>query len=149
LLDAWVDIVCKGAKKWFKTKNIKYSQNFTESKNETEASNDLMGDFLDKYVEITGNKHEIIAKQKMYDKYKIMYPKSYITMAQLISSVKEKKIKYESDKRCNSVKGSFKRKDSCNVAINPYEEIQKLNDELQFYKMNPRPKNKNWNNCIK
>jgi len=132
LLNAWFDILCKYCKKWLNGKKPKYTLNFQETKSTVMDSNDIFQDFIDSELRITNNPNDKIGKDLMYQLFKTKYPKKYLTILQVINSLKEKKLTYDCQRRYEKVKGSF-----IGVCIaddrddNPEEEIENNNTNKQ------------------
>jgi hypothetical protein len=108
LLNALFSILVKYANGWITKKHIyKQTKNFKDTKNEVVNSNDIIGDFIDRAITITGNVEDRIGKEAMYNQFKFLYPKQILTQSQLINQLKDRKIPYNCDLRSDKVKGCF------------------------------------------
>jgi hypothetical protein len=70
-------------------------------------SNDWIQDFIDSNLKITNNENDRIGKTTMYDALKSQNPNKHISLIQLISSLKDKKIRYNAKYRCDKMQGCF------------------------------------------
>ena len=98
LLNAWFDILASQCHLWLKGKQIKYTPNFTETKDTVVLSNDIFQDFIDTHLEISTDAAAAdarISKEDMLNTFREMYPKSFLTLRQIITSLKTKNILYE------------------------------------------------------
>jgi hypothetical protein len=107
LLDAWFDILAEYCAKWNNGEAIIYSKNFQETKDEVMNSNDIFLDFVDSRLTMTGEPTDRIGKNKMHEEFSNMYPNKKLTVLQIITSLKEKKITYDGKLRCDSIQGCF------------------------------------------
>jgi hypothetical protein len=107
LLNAWFDILSEYCLKWINGTVPIYTENFNETKNIVMDSNDIYQDFVDSKLNVTNNPSHKIGKNQMHDLFSQMYPKKFMTPLQVITSLKEKKIIYDSQVRCDGIKGCF------------------------------------------
>jgi hypothetical protein len=107
LLDAWFDILAENCARWNKGEKINYSENFESTKDEVMNSNDIFLDFVDSRILITGEPTDRIGKNKMHEAFSCMYPNRKLTVLQIITSLKEKKLTYDGKLRCDSIQGCF------------------------------------------
>ena len=107
LLDAWVDILAKYCNKWLNGEKIKYTGNFEETKDVVMNSNDIFKDFIDGNLIITNNPDDRIGKNKMGVAFKNVFPSKHLTILQIITSLKEKGIQYNSKFRSENIQGCF------------------------------------------
>jgi len=107
LLDAWFDILAENCAEWNKGEKIIYSKNFESTKDEVINSNDIFLDFVDSRILITGEPTDRIGKNKMHEAFSCMYPNRKLTVLQIITSLKEKKLNYDGKLRCDSIQGCF------------------------------------------
>lgn len=106
-LNAWVDILCEYCLKWLQGREAKYTANFLETKNTVMDSNDIFQDFIDSKLTITNNPEDKIGKAEMHKAFSTANPNKHLTVLQVITSLKEKKIQYSSQVRSDNIKGSF------------------------------------------
>ena len=100
LLNAFFSIIVEYGQNWFnKTKIYTQTKNFIDTKNIVISTNDVTQDFIDKCLKRTGKESDRIGKDEMYELFKINFPRSFMTSMQLLSSLKQKDIKYNSDFR--------------------------------------------------
>lgn len=109
LLNAWFYIIAKYANDW--NNEIKYplTPNFIETKASVVGSNDITQDFIDQALIETTSDSDRIGKDEMHQLFLSIYPKSHITLQQLIGSLKQKNILYKGDCRHNLIKGCYLR----------------------------------------
>jgi hypothetical protein len=94
----FIDILASQCHLWLKGKQIKYTPNFTETKDSVVLSNDIFQDFIDTHLEISNDAaaaEDRISKEDMLNTFREMYPKSFLTLRQIITSLKTKNILYE------------------------------------------------------
>jgi hypothetical protein len=104
---AWFQILADAAQDWLDTREIEYTENFTNTKLEIIDSNDIMKDFVDGNLVFTNNDKDRVSKQDMLNQFKQFYPDKQLSVLQLISSLKEKNVKYSNKYRINGVQGCF------------------------------------------
>ncbi|NDC31290.1 MAG: hypothetical protein EBZ58_10220 [Bacteroidetes bacterium] len=107
LLDAWFDILATACNGWLQGKKTQYTANFEETRDAVLMSNDWIQDFIDSNLKITNNESDRIGKTTMYDALKSQNPNKHISLIQLISSLKDKKIRYNAKYRCDKMQGCF------------------------------------------
>ena len=108
LLDAWFDILVDYCYNWLKGIKPVYGANFLETKDAIVSSSDIFQDFIDAKLKITTNEKDKIGKDKMKDAFLAMYPDKHLTTTQVMSSLKEHKIKYNMNLRsANNIRGCF------------------------------------------
>jgi hypothetical protein len=108
LLNAFFDIICKYSKKYLDGEKPIYTQNFIDTKSIVVDSNDSMQDFIDGNIKITNDPKDKIGKNSMLGLYKAFYPTKHLTPLQLITSLKEKKLNYDSGIRADGgIRGAF------------------------------------------
>ncbi len=93
---------------------MKFNENFNESKDIIIDSNDFIQDFIDSKIIITNEPKDRIGKNQIHDAFKIMYPTKHLSTLQLITALKEKKLKYEAKHRCDKIQGCFVGVKLCN-----------------------------------
>jgi hypothetical protein len=104
---AWFQILADAAQEWLENRIIDYPENFTNAKSEIVDGNDTMKDFIDGRLVITNVDTDRVSKHAMHEEYKLTYPDKYISPLQLLTSLKEKKIKYSPKYRHNRVQGCY------------------------------------------
>ncbi len=108
LLDAWIDILVEKASKYMNGDVLKYSENFSETKDIVVASNDYIQDFIDSKIEITGVTSDKLGKRAVHTKFHVMYPNRHLKELDIITSLKSRKIVYDKSVRdSESVRGCF------------------------------------------
>ena len=126
LLDAWVDILSTKCNSWLNGEKIQYNENFEETKNTIISSNDIFQDFIDSKLVKTSSDADRIGKDDMYKMFKCMYPEKRLTVAQVVTSLKDKGMDYSLKLRANKIQGCF-------YFVRPYHE---LDDELESDSIN-------------
>ena len=107
-LNAFFYLLAEYGYNWIsKTKIFKQTENFRNTKDAIVSSNDIIQDFLDKYITITKKDTDRIGRDEMFDLFKTYFPKSLITPTQLLNSLKQKEIDYKADYRHNKLKGCY------------------------------------------
>jgi hypothetical protein len=114
LLDAWFDILAFKCHKWLHGEKLRFNKNFNESKHIIIDSNDIIQDFIDSKLTITDDPEDRIGKIQIHDAFNKMYPTKHLTTLQLITALKDKKLKYESKWRCDKIQGCFVGIKLCN-----------------------------------
>ncbi len=108
LLDAWVDII---AETCVKIHNDDYkselTKNFIEAKETVTTANDAIQDFIDSTLKLTKNDGDRIGRKAMKALFDEANPKRFISMPQLIMSLKDKGIRYEPKYRHDNMQGCF------------------------------------------
>ncbi len=107
LLDAFFDILVEYCNKWMNGEKPQWTANFQETSENVMASNDWIKDFVDSQIIITGDDKNRIGKENMMKKLKLTYPDRHLNMGQMITSLKAKNLKYESQMRCDHMQGCF------------------------------------------
>ncbi len=107
LLNAWVDILVTKCVENYENKTPKLTQNFKETTSSVISTNDIIQDFIDANLLLTNDHINRVGKNDMKSEFDKMYPNKHFSVQQLISCLKEKKIKYEAKFRCNNIQGCF------------------------------------------
>ena len=107
LMDAWFDVLASKCYSWLQGNKIVYTANFEETRDTVILCNDWCQDFIDVHLKITGDEHDRIGKTGMHERLKMAYPNKLLTPMQLITCLKDKKIKYDPKARCEKVQGCF------------------------------------------
>ena len=107
LLDAWFDILATACNGWLQGKKTPYTKNFEETRDAVLMSNDWIQDFIDSNLKITNDDNDRIGKTTMFEALKSQNPTKRISLIQLISSLKDKKIRYNAKYRCDKMQGCF------------------------------------------
>lgn len=134
LLNAFFDILAQYCYEWNNGAKIVYSKNFLETKKTITSVNDHIQDFIDSNLEQTKNENDRIGKQEMLELFLSTNKNKFLTIAQLITSLKSKGIFYNCDYRSNGKKGCFysvKYKDENNDKDDPTENgIQQVDQSI-------------------
>lgn len=109
LLNAWFYIIAKYAYDWNCNKKYPLTANFKETKASVVGSNDIIQDFIDQTLTLTTSDSDRIGKDEMHQLFLSVYPKSHITLQQLIGSLSQKDILYNGNCRYNKVRGCYLR----------------------------------------
>jgi phage/plasmid-associated DNA primase len=105
---ALFDIVASYCQKWLSGQKIIYSKNFSETKDNIVSSNDIFQDFIDSKLITTEKPDDRIGKNKMHALFSKSYPDRHLSVLQIISNMKDHKIRYEGTYRsCDGIKGCF------------------------------------------
>ena len=108
LLNAWFDILVDYCYKWLKGEKPVYGDNFKETKEAIISSSDIFQDFIDAKLMITTNEKDKIGKDEMKKEFLDMYPDKHLTTIQVITSLKERKILYNTNLRyVDNVRGCY------------------------------------------
>jgi phage/plasmid-associated DNA primase len=107
LLDAWVDILAAACKDINDGNIPKITKNFSNTTETVVETNDIIQDFIDAKLKKTDKDEDRIGKNDMKRLFDEMYPGKHLSIQQLISSFKEKKIHYKCQYRYENVKGCF------------------------------------------
>jgi energy-coupling factor transporter ATP-binding protein EcfA2 len=122
LQNAYCDILFELCHSWLKGEKIQYSEAFANAKNAMVSANDYIQDFLDSRFAITGKETDRIGKNQMEAYFKETYPNRHLTVLQIISSLKDRGIKYNCDWRIHNVKGCF-------YGLRPFDDDDKSDDD--------------------
>ena len=104
---AWFQILADNAKEWLEERTIKYPESFNNTKKEITDANDFVQDFIDGSVKITNNDQDRIGKNDMHQEFCKLNPQRHLTLLQLLTSLKERKIGYSGKLRCNGIQGCY------------------------------------------
>lgn len=108
LKNAIFNIICKYSKLYINNgEKINYTTNFLDTKNMVVNSNDTIQDFLDAYFIISNNPNDRVGKNEAYELFTRTHPNKFTTANNILSSFKEKNIKYEWNLTKHSLKGVF------------------------------------------
>lgn len=131
LLNAWVDILISYGSRYMNGEKIKLTERFEIAKQSIVASNDIFQDFIDTKLTLTNNTEDRIGKEQMRALFLEMYPERHISVNQIISSMKDKSIKYEPTLRNNGPRGVFTGiKIKSNFDCNKRIDFEEDNDPL-------------------
>jgi hypothetical protein len=131
LLNAWFDILVDYCYNWMKGIKPVYGSNFLETKEAIVNSSDIFQDFIDSKLKITNNDEDKIGKDKMKNEFLAMYPDKHLTTIQVMSSLKEHKLKYNMNLRSNDkIRGCFYGVKFCD---NNNDDDDDNKDDLQDY----------------
>jgi hypothetical protein len=104
---AWFQTLADYAQEWLETRKINYTENFTSTKIEVINTNDTIKDFVDGNLIFTTDDSDRISKKDMMTIFKHCYPDKHLTPLQLLSSLKEKKVKYSNKYRIGGIQGCY------------------------------------------
>jgi len=107
LLDAWATILAEYAYNWLNNKKPSWTQNFQQTKDVVMNSNDIFQDFIDSKLNLTENEKDRIGKEIMREAFLRMYPDKHLTTLQVITSLRDKRLEYDGQKRCDGIRGCF------------------------------------------
>jgi len=108
LLDAWFDILVDYCHKWLNGSKPEYGANFLETKDSIISNCDIFQDFIDSKLKFTTNEKDKIGKDEMKSIFLAMYPDKHLTTTQIITSLKEHKVLYNTNLRStNNIRGCF------------------------------------------
>lgn len=107
LLDAWVTILAENAFDWNNGIKPQWTKNFQQTKEIVVNSNDYFQDFIDSKLNITKDEKDRIGKEQMREYFLSMYPDKHMTTLQVITALRDRRIEYDGQKRCDGVKGCF------------------------------------------
>ena len=107
LLNAWFDILAIKCNEWLNGQLIVFTENFSETKETVISSNDWIQDFIDSNLKITGDIKHRIPKQDMFDAIRIECPGKHLSHIQIIGALKDKRIEFNAQFRCEKTKGCF------------------------------------------
>jgi hypothetical protein len=108
--NAIIDIYTKYCSNWLNGKftlDFSKSKNFNDTKDLITSTNDYFQDFIDKCLIRTDNENDRIGKEQMRELFISNYNDKRVNVLQVITSLKDKNIKYDKEKRCDGVKGCF------------------------------------------
>lgn len=144
LLNAWVDILATEAYEWLKNPVINYPKDFCDTKNDIISDNDVIGEFFENNVIITGNPEDRLSLEDIYSEFKNNYPNNLTSPKTFKNNlVFSRNIKYERDL---FVLGTKKRgvfmglklknnegvsKDEATPLPNEYTDIKKANQRIK------------------
>ena len=107
LLNAWIDILIEYAIKWMNKQVGATPKSFIDASTTITSANDKINDFIEARLTRTNDKNDRIGKDKLRDLFIEMYPEKHTTVQQLIGEMKDRKIEYSADFRCEGIKGCF------------------------------------------
>ena len=116
--NAFVDILIKRAVRYSTWgERMELTNNFQVTKEGLVSANDVYQDFIDGNLIKTSNPNDKVSKGQMYEMFKLRYPKKCATDSQIMTSLKERGIKYDCQARKNNIKGVYMQ-----VKINDFAE---------------------------
>jgi phage/plasmid-associated DNA primase len=137
LLNAWVDILIEKCIENYNNKAPDLTKNFKDTTSSVISTNDIIQDFIDAQLVITNEPTDRIGKNDMRTEFIKIYPEKHLTVQQLISSLKEKKIQYEAKFRHNNVQGCYigvKHKNIVDEKMDFVQENKELRKEIEALK---------------
>jgi hypothetical protein len=108
LLNAWFDILLDYCVRWLNNEVPIYGKNFQDTKDAIVNTCDIFQDFIDSKLTITNNEKDKIGKDEMRSAFLEMHPDRHLTVGQVMTSLKEKKISYNANLRNHTnVRGCY------------------------------------------
>jgi hypothetical protein len=107
MLNAWFDILAKKCKSYLAGDVNVFTDNFKETKSNVMSGNDYFQDFIDSNLTITNEDKHRIGKEKMRTLFLKKYPDKHVTVLQVMTSLRDKGIVYNSKYRCDNVQGCY------------------------------------------
>jgi hypothetical protein len=108
LLEAWFDILVEYCFNWLNGTKPVYGNNFIESKDAIVNNSDIFQDFIDSKLKVTNNDADKISKDTMRNEFLKMYPDKHLTTIQIMSSLKDRNIKYNTNLRSTgNIRGCY------------------------------------------
>ena len=102
LLNAIFDILVEYCHKYMNGEKLKLTQNFTDTKDIIQQTNDVIQEFVDKTLVITNNNNDRISKDDMMNLFKKTFNNErHLSDRQLILDLKRKGISYLPQERAN------------------------------------------------
>jgi hypothetical protein len=107
MLNAWFDILAEKCHSYLKGKKIIFTDNFKETKSDIMTGNDYFQDFIDSCLDVTNIDKERISKESMKNAFLKQYPDKHLTVLQVMTSLKDKGLVYNSKYRCENIQGCY------------------------------------------
>jgi hypothetical protein len=108
LFEAWFDILVEYCFNWLNGSKPVYGNNFIESKDAIVNNSDIFQDFIDSKLKVTNNDADKISKDTMRNEFLKMYPDKHLTTIQIMSSLKDRNIKYNTNLRSTgNIRGCY------------------------------------------
>lgn len=107
MLNAWFDILAKKCKMYLSGEKNEFTENFKETKSDVMSGNDYFQDFIDSKLAITKVDKDRISKERMRTAFLQKYPDKHVTVLQVMTSLRDKGLIYNSKYRCDNVQGCF------------------------------------------
>lgn len=108
LLNAFFKILAEYAHIYITDKKrFKKPKSFIEAESEIIQSNDIVGNFLKNYFELTEDENDQITSDNMHQIFKEKNPNSFIKSSQLVSELKQRKVNYNPNLRFEGGRGKF------------------------------------------
>jgi hypothetical protein len=132
LKNAWFDILSIESNKYLSGNKLEKTKNFIDTKSQICDINDDIQDLIDSSLVITNDATHKIGKNHMMEIYKGLFPTKMKSPQTLLSNLKDKKITYDSQVRCDNMRG-------CYVGVklkiaNPFEDDDDCVDDEPDYK---------------
>ncbi len=134
LQNAFVEILCEYAYEFLNGKRYELSKNFKETKSNIVDTNDVLKEFIENHLVKTEDEKDKIDLEEMHESFKAIYPNSKITKQQLLGSLKDKGLKYNSSAR--SPKDTKKR--GCFICVK-YENSSNEEESKTDYSFGVHP----------
>ena len=140
-LNAWFDILSERGHQYLEGEKPKYNENFEKTTFGVVAANDKMQDFIDANLNITKKPNHRIGKKDMYECFRNVNTKTFMTDSQIMNGLKSKGIEYQAKFRGEDktqgcymgvqFSGAIDTNDIVSKDDKHYEEMDKLNKRIQ------------------
>jgi len=107
MLNAWIDILAAACKLYIGGLKTVFTNNFKDTKSDILSGNDFFQDFIDSCLVVTNDDKERISKDCMRKSFLNKYPEKHMSVTQVMTSLRDKGIVYNSKYRCNNVQGCY------------------------------------------
>jgi hypothetical protein len=107
MLNAWIDILAAACKLYIAGQKTVFTDNFKDTKSDIMSGNDFFQDFIDSSLIVTNVDKERISKDHMRGAFLNKYPDKHMTVSQVMTSLRDKGIVYNSKYRCDNVQGCY------------------------------------------
>ena len=107
MLNAWIDILAAACKLYIAGQKTVFTDNFKDTKSDILSGNDFFQDFIDSSLIVTTIDKERISKESMRKSFLAKYPDKHMTVSQVMTSLRDKGLVYNSKYRCNNVQGCY------------------------------------------
>jgi len=118
-LNAFVVMICEYAYEYHKGKRYEIPENFKETKAGIIDSNDLIKNYIEKFLQKTNNEYDHLTIEEIYDNFKLINPKSIIAKQQFDGAIKEKlrqaEYEYNKNLRKNGERGCYIKIKFCEI----------------------------------
>ena len=130
-LNAFVVMICEYSYEYHKGKRYELPENFKETKAGIIDSNDLIKNYIEKYLIKSNNENDYLTIDEIHENFKIINPKSIITKQQFNGAIKEKlrqaNYEYNRNIRKNGERGCYIKIKFCEI-----EDNNGLDDGIEY-----------------